>query len=121
MKKSLLISLLILCGCTTPCYRDTYDFRKDIASVKKEHLSKQEILDRYGEPDKKDTTNGKEVWIYWAQQIRTLDFPFYTHYRDTKIADTYYRIWFDEKGIMEKMTSSSIGYNGNYPKVQVRL
>lgn len=105
------ICITLLCiGCSTIEYyeRDTSSYREKIERLGKMTLSKSEILERIGEPDLIKTNKaGKEIWVYWSQQLSS---------NNTKNADTYYNIIFNEDGNMDKLTIHSYGYS--YKKIK---
>lgn len=111
------ICLILLCiGCSTTKHyeRDTYSYRKKVESLEKQTLSKQEILAKLGEPDLiKTNKEGKEIWVYWSQQLSS---------NNSKIADTYYNIIFNEDESMNKLTTHSYGYSFSkkYPEANNR-
>ena len=113
------LPLLFLLGCTTPYSRDTLDFHKQITSIEKNKTTQNELLDRFGEPDKKTTVNGQEVWTYWRQQLSSYSFIFYRYYPGTKVADTYYRIFFNKDKIVSGVNTMSTGYR-NKPQAVAR-
>lgn len=122
MRVHILIICILLYGCgITPYERDTVAYRDKIINLKKaKNLSKQEILDNIGVPDKMDISENKEVWTYWSQTPRKLFV-----YRKTKIADLFVSFIFDKSGKFQDTSFLSISYGGygknsEYPKLEER-
>jgi outer membrane protein assembly factor BamE (lipoprotein component of BamABCDE complex) len=124
MKNKLLyIILTFVCllstACSSPYIRDTYEYRKEFSNIQKGIDTKEDIRQTFGEPDKINNSNGDE-WVYWCQQLSSYNFPFYRYYSGTKVADSYYGVFFDSNNIVSKSISSSVGYHETRPKAQKR-
>ena len=85
------------------------EMHKTLMGFEKGKTTQTEMLAALGEPEEKNKdSRGKDVWIYQREQPKWND-------SNKKIADTMYKISFDDNKVMSNMNINSTGYQEAIP------
>lgn len=119
MKKIFYLCILFMSACASsnivPHPRDTKEFHEEISSFREGVSNKANVMMKIGKPDMREIYEDEDVWIYWRQELTEEKGLFGSNYTGTKNADIYYRISFDEDGIMAGIEHQRVD-RGDYGK-----